>query len=234
MHDLSHVLTAPRRLGVPRSRRSLIILGATVLALLIVVRLGLVLARAGTASSSAQVAAAPLQEIQVPPPLLSAHGVVQPVARANVASLGGGSVIELLVDVGQSVEKGQVLVRVAGASATELVVAPWSGTVNAVMVHAGDSVAPGSTLVSIGDPSRYQVETTDVDEYLVGRLRPMQTATVTLDALPDRTLRGTVSSISPQVQAVQGAAPHYPTIINLAGAAPDLRPGMTVHIVFDT
>src|SRR5215472_12888106 len=104
MHDLSHVLTAPRRLGVPRSRRSLIILGATV---------------------------------------LSAHGVVQPVARANVASLGGGSVIELLVDVGQSVEKGQVLVRVAGASATELVVAPWSGTVNAVMVHAGDSVAPG-------------------------------------------------------------------------------------------
>jgi multidrug efflux pump subunit AcrA (membrane-fusion protein) len=233
MHDLSHVLTAPRRLGVPRSRRSLIILGATVLALLIVVRLGLVLARAGTASSSAQVAA-PVQEIQVPPPLLSAHGVVQPVARANVASLGGGSVIELLVDVGQSVEKGQVVVRVAGASATELVVAPWSGTVNAVMIHAGDSVAPGSTLVSIGDPSRYQVETTDVDEYLVSRLRPMQTATVTLDALPDRTLRGTVASISPQVQTVQGAAPHYPTIINLAGAAPDLRPGMTVHIVFDT
>ena len=46
-------------------------------------------------------------------------------------------------------------------------------------------------------------------------------------------VRGTIASISPQVQTVQGAAPHYPTIINLAGAAPDLRPGLTVHVVFE-
>ncbi len=221
------------RLAVPRSRRSLLILGGVVLAVLIVVRLGLLVARSGASSSSSEVAAAPVQEIVVAPPLLSAHGVVQPVARANVASLGGGSVVELLVEVGQSVTKGQVLVRVAGASSTELVVAPWSGTVNSVVVHAGDTVAPGATLLSIGDPSRYQVETTDVDEYLVGRLRVGQAVSVTFDAVPDRTLRGTIASISPQVQTVQGAAPHYPTIINLAGAAPDLRPGLTVHVVFE-
>ncbi len=227
----------PRHVGLPRSRRSLLILGGTVLAVLIVVRIGLVVARSGTATSS-EVASAGAPAIEVPVAVLAAHGVLQPVSRANVASLGGGSVVELSASVGQPVEKGQLLARVAGATGqAELVTAPWTGTITGVSVHVGDSVLPGAVLLQLADPTRYQVETTDVDEYLVGRLRPLQGASVTIDALPDRTLRGTVTSVSGQLQTPQAGTagtPNYPTIIALAGAAPDLRPGLTVHILFDS
>jgi multidrug efflux pump subunit AcrA (membrane-fusion protein) len=220
---------AVRPLAVPRSRRAVIVLGAAVFALLVVVRLGSVVAR--SAPSEAPTAA---QTIDVPPPLLTAHGVVQPVARANVASLSGGSILELRAQVGQTVDKGQLLARVAGATQTETVVAPWSGTVISVPVHLGDSVPPGTTLLSLADPSRYQVETTDVDEYLIQRIRTTQAATVTFDALPERSVRGTVVSVAAQAQPAAGGTLHYPTIINLPGAVPELRPGMTVHIVFDS
>src|SRR5436190_19423576 len=118
MHNISHV-AVPRRLSVPRSRRTLIIVGITLLAVLIVVRLVVAAARTAPSNASAEVGVPP-QEIVVPPAPLTAHGVVQPISRSNVATVGGGTIVELLVSVGQSVDKGQALVRIAGATQSEL------------------------------------------------------------------------------------------------------------------
>jgi multidrug efflux pump subunit AcrA (membrane-fusion protein) len=216
----------------PRSRRALTILGAVILSVLIVVRLGTMAARSGAFGGGAAAPAAAASRMEVPPPVLTAHGVVQPVARANVATLGGGSVAELSAEVGQLVEKGQVLARVVATNQTELVLAPWRGTVSSIVVRAGDSLLPGAALLTIADLSRYQVETTDVDDYLIGRIRRGQSATVTLGALTQRTIRGRVSSMSTQSQPAMGGAVQYPTVIELPGAA-DLRPGMSVYVVFE-
>lgn len=222
-----------KRLALPRSRRTLMILGAVVLAILIVVRLGLTLARSGALASGLDSPTSTPTPIGVPPAVLAAHGLVQPVARASVATLAGGSVAQLNVSVGQEVEQNQVLARVAGPTQTELVLAPWRGTVTSIAARSGETLLPGSPVLTIADPSRLQVETTDVDDYLIGRIRPGQLATITFDALSGRALRGVVRSISSQSQPAPGQGIQYPTVIELEAAEPDVRAGMSVHIVFD-
>jgi multidrug efflux pump subunit AcrA (membrane-fusion protein) len=214
---------------LPRSRRTLVLLGGVVLGILILVRVGVTLAL----SRSQDPPASTPSLIGVPPPVLAAHGLVQPVARASVATLAGGTVAQLNANVGQEVEQDQVLARVAGPAQTELVLAPWRGTVTSIAARAGDTLPPGSPLLTIADPSRLQVETTDVDDYLISRIRPRQLATVTFYALDGRRLRGTVRSISSQSQLGPGGGVQYPTVIELSGAAPDLRAGMSAHIVFE-
>jgi multidrug efflux pump subunit AcrA (membrane-fusion protein) len=222
-----------KRMTLPRSRRTLVLLGAVVLGLLILVRLSLTLVRPGALATTQDSPTSTPTLVGVPPPVLAAHGLVQPVARASVATLAGGTVAQLNASVGQEVEPDQVLARVVGPAQTELVLAPWRGTVTSLAARTGDTLPPGAPLLTIADPSRLQVETTDVDDYLIGRIRPRQLATITFYALDGRSLRGTVRSISAQSQPAPGGGVQYPTVIELSGAAPDLRPGMSAHIVFE-
>jgi multidrug resistance efflux pump len=136
-----------------------------------------------------------------------------------------------MVEVGQTVEAQRPLARVALPGQAELLVAPWAGTVIGLGAHLGDTVAPGTTLVTIADLSRYQVETSDVDEYLIARLHPGQAATLTIDALDGLELRGSVRSVSLQQVTVGGAA-SYPIVIELAPTGASLRPGMSARVGF--
>ncbi len=58
-------------------------------------------------------------------------------------------VVEVLVEQGQSVEKGQGLVVVSAMKMETALVAPHAGTVREIRVAAGDKVAPGDELVLI-------------------------------------------------------------------------------------
>jgi multidrug efflux pump subunit AcrA (membrane-fusion protein) len=216
----------------PRSRRALILVGVVVVIALLLVRLATTL---GSSAAGGPIGATPTvvsTPIAVPPPALAAHGVVQPIARANIATLAGGTVAELSATVGQVVDKGQILARITGREQAEVVVAPWRGAIGSLAVHVGDSVLPGASIATMADLSGYQVETVDVDEYLVGRIHVGQAVTVTFDALASRSLRGSVVSISAQPQPVPGGGAHYLTIIDLPGAAPELAAGMTARVLF--
>lgn len=162
----------------------------------------------------------------------TAHGVVEPVARASIATMSGGVVGQLPVQVGQVVEPQQEVAQVTAQGAAELLVAPWRGTVTGVDVHVGDTLMPGTVVATIGDLSRYQVETTDVDEYLIAQIRPNQAVTVTVEALDGLELRGFVKSVALQQQQSASGATNYPVVIDLGGPNPNLRPGMTVRIRF--
>jgi multidrug efflux pump subunit AcrA (membrane-fusion protein) len=185
------------------------------------------------AVSNSPLVATPATPTPVPtPPPLRARGLVQPVARASVGALTGGVVDQLLVRVGETVDAQRPLARVAVPGQAELLVAPWAGTVTGVNVHLGDTVAPGTTLITIADLSRYQVETTDVDEYLIAKLRPGQPATVTVEALDGRALRGAVLSVSLQPVVAPGGGASYPVVLTLPTGDANLRPGMSVRINF--
>jgi multidrug resistance efflux pump len=162
---------------------------------------------------------------------LTAHGVVQPVARASIATLSGGVVGQLPVQAGQIVEAQRLVAQVNLPGQAEMLVAPWRGTVTGVNVHLGDTILPGTVLMTIGDLSGHQVETTDVDEYLIGRLRPGQPVAMTVEALDQVALGGFVRSVSLQQQRASGSD-HYPIVIDLASPNPNLRPGMTVRVTF--
>jgi biotin carboxyl carrier protein len=168
-----------------------------------------------------------------PGPRYQAQGVVRPIAQARIGSAGGGVVTSLNVREGDTLTSRQEIARVSGPNGTEVLVAPWEGTVTGVLVNRGDTLAPGATVANLADLTRLRVETTDVDEYLIAQIRRGQPVAVRVDALDQRVLQGYVRSTSLEPQPAPNGGQHYPVVIDLAEIPPELRSGMTVRLAFD-
>jgi multidrug resistance efflux pump len=104
--------------------------------------------------------------------------------------------------------------------------APFQGNVGAVYVRAGELVSLGQPLLALGDLTTLRMETTDLDEIDVARVSVGQGATLTFDALPDKSFAGRVVRISPMAGSGTGGV-HYTAVIELEEIAPELRWGMT-------
>lgn len=216
----------PETRGTTRRARTFVSRRVIVVGILAV----LVIAVVGLASAGGN-KAAPKAVAPPAPAALSAHGTLEPVAKATIATMTGGVVRTLRVQVGQVVEEGQAIAQVGTSAQTEVLVAPWRGTVMGLGARLGDTLMPGAVVATIGDLSRYQVETTDVDEYLISQLYPDQQATITVEALDGRKLGGAVDTVS-LAQRNSSGVTNYPVVIRLLGSDSDIRPGMTVRIVF--
>jgi multidrug efflux pump subunit AcrA (membrane-fusion protein) len=166
------------------------------------------------------------------PAPLTAHGVVEPVLRARVGTQGGGVVRALSVAAGVKVEGQQELAVVQGPSGAEALTAPFAGTVTDVLVHLGDTVVPGAVIATVGDLSAYQVETTDVDQFLVAHVHPGQTVSATIDAISTRSMSGTVHTVAAEPQATSPGTKTYAVTVSLPGPPADLRPGMSARLTF--
>jgi len=194
----------------------------------------LLLVLVGMAAANALTRPAPAS-VAAPTPTASrlvAHGTIAPVGQARVGTLTGGVLTEVTANVGQQVTAQQELARMRGPSGTEQLIAPFSGTVTGLLAHTGDTLVPGAGVLLIADLTRLQVETTDVDEFLIGHVRPGQTVGLSIDALDRRELTGRILSVALQPQTNATGDQHYPVSIDLGGTAPDLRPGMSVRITF--
>ncbi len=164
-------------------------------------------------------------------PKYDARGVIAPVRRARVLALQGGVVRNVYQAAGDSVLQGEELVSLEQPDGSWAGLrAPLAGTVLSLPVQLGDSVLPGGSVAVVGDLSALVVETTDVDEYLISRLKMDQALDVSVDALPDRTFQGRVVSIALLPELGSGGDQQYPVKIALEGADPRLRPGMTARI----
>jgi multidrug efflux pump subunit AcrA (membrane-fusion protein) len=171
--------------------------------------------------------------IEAPAPLkLLARGEVRPIGEARVGTLAGGIVHSLAVRVGDPVTEQQEIARIRTADSTEVLTAPWRGTVIGLPIHLGDTVTPGSLVAVIGDLRDLQVETNDVDEYVIAAIYPGQPVTVSVDALNRQELRGYVRTVSLYVLENEDGDDHYPVEIDLVGSTANLRPGMSVRVTF--
>ena len=108
---------------------------------------------------------------------------------------------------------------------------PISGTVADLNVKAGESIGSGQTVASIADFSDWVVKTTDLTELDVVNIAEGQTVTVTLDALPDTPITGTVQSIGQTFAESQGDVV-YEVTIALNDAPSAIRWGMTAVVKF--
>jgi hypothetical protein len=152
-----------------------------------------------------------------------------------VITLQGGIVRALPRVPGVAVAAGDELARIESpAGTTEVLSAPYAGTVLAQPVQVGDGLLAGGQVAVVGDLSELRVETTDVDEYLVGALRVGQPAEVSVDALGERSLAGRVVAITLLPQQSSGGDLQYPVLVSLGGGDPALRPGMTARLRFRT
>ncbi len=204
------------------SRRRAVWIGGAVLALLIVVQIARQL-------PSPQPVATPTPSTQG---RYIAHGVVTPISQARVGTLSGGVLFKLSVDIGARVESQQEIAQVRGPSGLEQLMAPFDGTVTGILAHTGDTLVPGAGVMLVADLTRLQVETTDVDEFLIGHIRAGQAPNLQIEALDRRELTGRVRTVGLQPQTTTGGDQHYPVTIDLGGSQPDLRPGMSVRITF--
>ena len=106
-----------------------------------------------------------------------------------------------------------------------------AGAVTNLPVHNGDSVTAGSMIAAIGDVSRLRVETDDVDEFMVARIRPGQAVTVTVDAIEGRSTRPRPNR-SPALREDRGGRRPLPGHGRPRLGAADCRSGMTVRVNF--
>jgi HlyD family secretion protein len=112
------------------------------------------------------------------------------------------------------------------------VVAPFDGVVAKMNAKVGSSINAGETAVTVADFSDWLVKTTDLTEIDVVELSQGQPVTVTLDAIPDADLKGTILSIGQSYSENQGDIVYEVTVL-LGDTHPAMRWGMTAAVSFE-
>ncbi|GAB4397061.1 MAG: hypothetical protein OHK0052_18980 [Anaerolineales bacterium] len=111
-------------------------------------------------------------------------------------------------------------------------VATIDGTIVNLDLIVGQQVSPGEPVIQIADFSEWYVETTNLTEIEVVRVREGQQATVIPDALLEANLSAQVTEIS-QVFTENRGDVTYTVRLRLKDVDPLLRWGMTVVITFE-
>jgi HlyD family secretion protein len=154
----------------------------------------------------------------------------QDAAQARLDLLLAGATKEQIADAEAQVERAQAALEQAELSLKRATLyAPFDSIVAKVNVSAGEVAPAGLPAITLLDPSSLQV-IISVDELDVGRLAVGQSAQVSLDALPDTTLNGTVKSIAPAATVDAGGVTYYDVIITLEPTDAPVRADMTANV----
>lgn len=73
--------------------------------------------------------------------------------------------------------------------------APFAGTIAQVMPVEGEVVAPGEPLIALADFTRWQLETEDLNERIIGRVTEDMAVSFVIDAFPDKAKQGVIERI---------------------------------------
>jgi HlyD family secretion protein len=112
--------------------------------------------------------------------------------------------------------------------------APVSGTVIekdvalGQVIAGGGSVSGGTTILKMADLTKVRVRAL-VNETDIGKVKPGQQASVTVDAYPDRPFSGIVEKIEPQA-TIQQSVTMFPVLISIDNLARLLMPGMNGEV----
>lgn len=168
--------------------------------------------RAAKGADQAQLSAA-LQQIQS--------------ARANLDRLKQPA---KQFDIDQAeAQRRQVQIQLEQAErklAQAVLVAPRDGVISALNVKAGEVVA-AQPVMTLLDLSQLHIDIT-VDEIDVAKIKPRQEVAVTLDALTDTELKGTIDRIAPTSTNVSGVV-SYAVRVLLTKTDVPLKAGMTAN-----
>ena len=128
------------------------------------------------------------------------------------------------------VERAQLALEMAQADLSHAVLAAgFDGVVAVVPISVGEWAGPGTTVVELLDVSRWRIETKNVGELQIARVRVGQEVSVRVNAFRDDPLTGHVVTISP-VAVVQQGDTTYTLMIELEEMDLNLRPGMTAQV----
>jgi multidrug efflux pump subunit AcrA (membrane-fusion protein) len=156
-------------------------------------------------------------------------GAEQAAAEAYVNLLLAGPRPESI-----SVSEAQMLQAQAALNAAKanrdkaILLAPFDGVISDVSIQANEWANPGQQIALMASSGDLLVETTDLNEIDVARVREGDTVTVTFDALPGVTVSGKVLNIASR--SSEGAGVNYTVRISLDEIPEALRWGMTAFV----
>lgn len=151
-------------------------------------------------------------------------------AQAQLDQLKNGATEAQLAAARANVLQAEATVQAAQAALDEAaLLAPFDGTIAQVTIDAGQVIAPGFVVVSIADMDSWQVQTDDLSEVDVVHVAIGMPARITVDAITDITLRGTVASITPRAETQRGDVT-YTVKVDVQGDDPRAFWGMTAQV----
>lgn len=154
-------------------------------------------------------------------------------AQANLARLTGGPAAESVAVAEAQVQQAEVALAMAQRSLNQMVLkAPFAGTITRLDLQVGQMVGPSAPVGVLAGAAGLEI-VADMSEIDVARLSVGQEATITLDALPDRPLKGHVATVAPAGVSVQGIV-NFPVTIRFDEEEPVLKPGMTASVTIVT
>ena len=131
-------------------------------------------------------------------------------------------------------DRAQALLDSAHATlaAQSTLVAPFDGTIASVDISPGETVVPGRVVITMGDLSRFQVETKDLSERDVPRVQIGQNANVFIEAL-NQEFSGKVIDIS-RISSTVGGDVVFKVTIDLDKQPQGLLWGMSADVKIET
>jgi RND family efflux transporter MFP subunit len=131
------------------------------------------------------------------------------------------------------VARAQALLDSAKASlAQATLAAPFDGTIASVDISPSETVVPGQIVITIGDLTHFQVETTDLSERDAPQVRVGQAAQVETKAL-NLSFAGKVTDVS-RISSTVGGDVAYKVTIEFDARPPGLLWGMTTTVRINT
>ena len=145
-----------------------------------------------------------------------------------------GSAEQNIESAEADLERAQALLDSAKAAleTQSALAAPFDATVVAVDTVAGETVVPGRVVVTLGDLSKFRIETTDLSELDVTRVKVGQTAQVFIEALNEK-FEGKVVDIA-LLSSTLGGDVVFTVTIELDKQPEGLRWGMSADVTLET
>jgi len=114
-----------------------------------------------------------------------------------------------------------------------IIIAPFDGVVIDIDMEMGERISAAAQVLSVVDPTNIEMNGA-IDEIDVSSVELGQEAIITLDALPDKDVKGKVTFMS-LAGTVQSGVVSYKTIISMENPDEELRDGMsgTAEIIIE-
>lgn len=152
----------------------------------------------------------------------------QDAAQAQLDKLLAGASDQEIAEAEAQVEQARAALKLAQHSLERATIrAPFEGIVTEVNVTPGELPPTQEQPLVLLDNSSFHM-TVAVDELDISRVREGQSVAITVEALPDVNVTGTVESISP-VSAVGTGVVAYQVVIDLEPTEAPLRADMTAN-----
>lgn len=155
---------------------------------------------------------------------ISGSGSISPSKRDSLEADTNSKVDEVLVSENQSVKEGEELITFTNG---EEVIAPYDGIITKVQVKEDDRVQDQTAVLEIISSQELEA-VVEVDELDISKVKTGQSASIKVNAFPEKTFTGKVTEIKPEGDVSNGVS-SFEVSVKIDQPS-NLKSGMTTQV----